>query len=233
MSDLLKRYSVLIVEDDEIALMYIARMLKRYFGTVITASDGAEAIEKAFRYPIDLILTDMCMPHCDGAGFIRKIREYHDDVPVIVMSAYTDTQTLLSVMSLSLTDYIIKPIHIETLLERCEETLVKRETRDTPCMIERIYGFENGITVNLDKNTVFNQSGLIELTKKEMELLTLFLLNNDLILTKNEIEYALWDGNLVAESAVKTLVKKLRSKIGEESVMTIKNIGYKISLAID
>jgi DNA-binding response OmpR family regulator len=88
----------------------------------------------------------------------------------------------------------------------------------------------NGIIVDIENKTVHKGDLFILLTKKEFELLSFFIQNRQSILSKLEIEYALWNGKLVAESSVKTLLKKLRDKIGDEAVLTIKNLGYKINL---
>lgn len=71
---------------------------------------------------------------------------------------------------------------------------------------------------------------MIFLTKKEFELLTLFVKNKYSVLSKTQIEYAIWYDEMTSESSVKTLIKKLRSKIGEEAIITVKNIGYKINI---
>jgi DNA-binding response OmpR family regulator len=71
---------------------------------------------------------------------------------------------------------------------------------------------------------------MILLTKKEFELLSLLIKNKQSVLSKTQIEYLLWDGEIVSESSVKTLIKKLRSKIGEESIATAKNLGYRVCI---
>lgn len=227
----LKHYTILIVEDDESALMSLSNILKRYFKKVLAATNGYEAFDCVKSQKVDVILTDMRMPEQDGIDFIKHIRESDFNTPVIFMSAYSDSETLLRVIPLKITEYLIKPIQINKVLELCQKMFIEKIDRSDAQRIERyLYELKNGITIDLGDKTVYENGEMIFLTKKEFELLSLFLTNRHSVLTKTQIEYALWNGELISESSVKTLIKKLREKIGEDSIVTVKNLGYKISV---
>lgn len=228
----LKQYTILIAEDDEIALRSLCNTLKRYFKNVITATNGYDASDCVLSQKIDIILTDMRMPYQDGADFIKQIRDLDFNIPVIFMSAYSDSQTLLKVIPLNVTDYLIKPIEIEKVLYLCLKNLQKKVTLPIKQRVEKyVHNLTNGIRVDLIHKMVSKNDEIVFLTKKEFELLTLFLKNKHSILSKTQIEYALWNEDTISESSVKTLIKKLRSKIGEESIITVKNLGYKIQIS--
>lgn len=230
--EMLNGYTILIVEDDEIALVSLSNILKRYFKKVLIATNGHEASDCVMSHSIDIILTDMRMPEQDGIGFIQQIRDEAFETPVIFMSAYADAQTLLKAIPLKITDYLIKPIEINKVLTLCSRLVQEKIDRHEKQRIQKYtYRLKNGIAIDLGDKTVHHDNEMILLTKKEFELLSLFLKNRNAVLTKNQIEYALWSGEMVSESSVKTLIKKLREKIGEESIQTVKNIGYKISLS--
>ena len=230
--EMLNGYTILIVEDDEIALVSLSNILKRYFKKVLIATNGHEASDCVMSHSIDIILTDMRMPEQDGIGFIQQIRDEAFETPVIFMSAYADAQTLLKAIPLKITDYLIKPIEINKVLTICSRLVQEKIDRHEKQRIQKYtYRLKNGIAIDLGDKTVHHDNEMILLTKKEFELLSLFLKNRNAVLTKNQIEYALWSGEMVSESSVKTLIKKLREKIGEESIQTVKNIGYKISLS--
>ena len=230
--EMLNGYTILIVEDDEIALVSLSNILKRYFKKVLIATNGHEASDCVMSHSIDIILTDMRMPEQDGIGFIQQIRDEAFETPVIFMSAYADAQTLLKAIPLKITDYLIKPIEINKVLTLCSRLVQEKMDRHEKQRIQKYtYRLKNGIAIDLGDKTVHHDNEMILLTKKEFELLSLFLKNRNAVLTKNQIEYALWSGEMVSESSVKTLIKKLREKIGEESIQTVKNIGYKISLS--
>lgn len=220
----LKESTILIAEDDDFALQSLEKTLKRYFKTVLTASNGYEAYQKSLSTPTDIILTDMRMPFQDGADFIKKIRLSNPTLPIIIMSAYQDSETLLKLIPLNITEYLIKPIEIANVLALSHKILHK------PTHANKLYQLRGGVSVDLENKIIQRDDELIFLTKKEFELLSFLITNKQSILSKTEIEYALWDGEMISESSVKTLLKKLRLKIGEESIITAKNMGYKIDI---
>lgn len=226
----LKNYTVLIAEDDQVALNSLCNTLKRYFNKVITASDGYEAYRKSLENSIDLIVTDMRMPYLDGTEFIKKVREIHSDLPIIFMSAYQDSETLLKVIPLHITEYLIKPIEISKILDLSLKVLLQNRHITTVQSKKNVVQLLNGVIVDIDNKIVRKENTSILLTKKEFELLSFLIQSRHSVLSKLEIEYALWNGELVAESGVKTLLKKLRDKIGDDSVITVKNLGYKINI---
>jgi two-component system, OmpR family, response regulator VanR len=123
-----KKYSILIAEDDPIALNSLVNILKRYFKKVLTAINGIEAYETALSQKVDIILTDMRMPHQDGADFVKQLRKLDVNLPVIFMSAHTDSKTLLRIIPLNITDYLVKPIQIDQVLQLCQELFKKKES---------------------------------------------------------------------------------------------------------
>lgn len=226
-----KKYSILIAEDDPIALHSLVNILKRYFKNVLTAINGYEAYEKVLSHKIDIILTDMRMPHQDGADFVKQLRELDVNLPVIFMSAHTDAKTLLRIIPLNITEYLVKPIQIEQVLQLCQELFKKKEAILYEKQLTRhLYQLDSGVVVDLAHRVVSKEGNMILLTKKEFELLSLLIKNKQSVLSKTQIEYLLWDGEIISESSVKTLIKKLRSKIGEKSIATAKNLGYKICI---
>lgn len=229
----LKNYSILIIEDDAVALSFLANIMRRYFKNVITAANGNQAGDIVLSQHIDIILTDMRMPYQDGADFVKQLRELDLNIPVIFMSAYTDSETLLRVIPLNITDYLIKPIEIDKVLALAKKSLEGKAAATNNNHVEKnIILLVNGITIDMMHKVVSKDNEMIFLTKKEFELLTLFVKNKYSVLSKTQIEYAIWYDEMTSESSVKTLIKKLRSKIGEEAIITVKNIGYKINILL-
>jgi DNA-binding response OmpR family regulator len=227
----LKQYTILIAEDDPIALSSLENILKRYFKKVVTASNGYEAYDQTLSESIDIILTDMRMPQQDGADFIKYLRKLDLNIPVIFMSAHTDSESLLKVIPLNITEYLIKPIQTDTVLRLCHEFFEKKgAVMNTFDPEKNRFSLKSGVSVDLKNKIIKKEDQMVLLTKKEYELLSLLIEHRYSVLEKSEIEYLLWEGEMISESSVKTLIKKLRSKIGEESIMTIKNFGYKITL---
>ena len=229
----LQNYSILIIEDDTLALSFLANIMRRYFKNVITAANGNQAGDIVLSQHIDIILTDMRMPYQDGADFVKQLLELDLNIPVIFMSAYTDSETLLRVIPLNITDYLIKPIEIDKVLALAKKSLEGKAAATNNNHVEKnIILLVNGITIDMMHKVVSKDNEMIFLTKKEFELLTLFIKNKYSVLSKTQIEYAIWYDEMTSESSVKTLIKKLRSKIGEEAIITVKNIGYKINILL-
>ena len=229
----LQNYSILIIEDDTLALSFLANIMRRYFKNVITAANGNQAGDIVLSQHIDIILTDMRMPYQDGADFVKQLLELDLNIPVIFMSAYTDSETLLRVIPLNIADYLIKPIEIDKVLALAKKSLEGKAAATNNNHVEKnIILLVNGITIDMMHKVVSKDNEMIFLTKKEFELLTLFIKNKYSVLSKTQIEYAIWYDEMTSESSVKTLIKKLRSKIGEEAIITVKNIGYKINILL-
>lgn len=227
----LRKYSILIAEDDSVALSSLQNILKRYFKKVVTANNGHEAYDQTLSEEIDIILTDMRMPQQDGADFIKYLRQLDINIPVIFMSAHTDSASLLKVIPLNITDYLVKPIQIERVLQLSQELFIKKAALLSTFDPEKHrFTLKSGVDVDLGNKIITHHDTMILLTKKEFELLSLLIKHRYSVLEKSQIEYLLWEGDVISESSVKTLIKKLRSKIGEDSIITVKNLGYKIVL---
>ncbi|MEA3372438.1 MAG: response regulator [Campylobacterota bacterium] len=120
-----KRLSVLYVEDNEQARMETVEILRLFFEQTVTAVDGKEGAEKFAAGDYDLIFTDINMPKLDGLGMITKIREVNDDVPIVIVSAYDETDYFISSIKLGVEAYLLKPFTLEDLLGVIEKVTEK------------------------------------------------------------------------------------------------------------
>jgi DNA-binding response OmpR family regulator len=224
------QFTVLIVEDEDLTLKYLSRSLEDYFGCVISAKDGIEAYAKFETKKIDIIITDFFMPNKTGFEFIKQIRKNGYNTPVIYMSSYPDSDILLDVIKQKISGFLVKPIDIKELLELIENSMIISSMDFNSYGNCQEYKLSGGTIVNLKYKTVENNNEQIILTKKEFELLEIFIHNEKYILTKEQIEDLLWLGTDISHGSVKSLINKIRLKVGNEAIMTIKNIGYKIMI---
>lgn len=224
----LKKYKLLCVDDDIVTLKYLEASLSIFFKQVITASNGEEANNKLRTVSVDIILTDLYMPNEDGILFIENLRKHNLNVPVVFLSACSDIASLLKVIPLHASAYLLKPVGVEQILKKLAEIMQKREEANNNDVC--LYQIQGEIVLNVENKSVEKQGKPILLSKKEFDLLELLAKNNKSILSKDFIEEHLWR-EPIASSSVKTLIKKLRVKIGEDSIATITNIGYKIVLS--
>lgn len=229
-----KNTTILIVEDDILALKYLVKILEEHFLNVMTALNGLEAFEKFMTNKIDIILTDIRMPVQNGIDFVEKIRMQNVAIPIVYMSAYAEVDVLMQTMKHSANGFLLKPIKVPELFQYLNDGISKSKqlklVQDTSSSIDVEYNIVGGAIVNLKLQTVMLGKEEIFLSKKELQLLELFLANHQAILSREMIEEYLWFGNTISDSSVKVLMNKLRDKLGKDSITTVKNIGYKINL---
>lgn len=218
-----KRLSILFVEDEDILRNQITETLKIFFEKVYIAKDGIEALELFREEKPDIILSDIKMPKMDGLKLSEKIREKNHNIPIILLTSFSDQTTLLKALNIGIDGYILKPLELNNFLETFEKVLKRKGA------IRKNFSFSEGYVYNILSEELYKDGNLIILGKKEKTLLKLFINNWDKTLTKNEIFEAIWGYEEITESALKNLLNRLRSKIGFDIIISIKGSGWKLN----
>lgn len=219
----LKRLSILFVEDEDILRNQISETLKIFFEKVYIAKDGIEAFELFQEKKPDIILSDIKMPKMDGLKLSEKIREKNHNIPIILLTSFSDQTTLLKALNSGIDGYILKPLELNNFLETFDKVLKRKGP------IRKIFTFSDGYVYNILSEELYKDGNLIILGKKEKNLLKLFIDNWDKTLTKDEIFEAIWGYEEITESALKNLLNRLRSKIGFDIIISIKGSGWKLN----
>lgn len=217
----------ILVVDDEFRIRKLVKdfLIKNNF-SVIEAEDGEMAVELFLKEKdIDLIILDVMMPKLDGWQVCKEIRSY-SDVPIIMLTAMGEERHELQGFQLGVDEYISKPFSPQILVARVK-AILKRSN---------IQGNDNilacgGIEVDKVAHQVLIDGKPIELSFKEFELLTYFMENNGIALSREKILNNVWNYDYFGDArTIDTHVKKLRSKIGEKGDMikTIWGLGYKM-----
>ncbi len=218
----LKNYTVLYAEDEKGTRKNITELLKMIFGKVFVAENGDDAYELYLKHMPDLVITDVKMPGLDGIELAKEIRKVSSSTQIIIISAYTDVDYMLSAVELSLIRYVVKPL-TETKLNRALEIFLKnRENR-------KIHELKEGWIYDEDKHLVIdNDKNEYKLTKKEDRLLKL-LLEKDRTISYKEIESYVWGyDNAMSQNALRLLAKNLRKKLPEGLIQNIHAVGYRL-----
>ena len=224
-------FTALIVDDDDMTLKYLARSLEEYFGSVISANDGEEAFDKFETNRVDIIITDFFMSNKSGFEFIQKIRKNGYKTPVIYISSYPNSEILLNVIRQNVSAFLVKPVDLNELLELVQDSVLPVKIDSHLSSINsQEYKLASGAIVNLKYKIIEKDGKKIFLTKKEFELMEIFIENEKHILSKDSIQDLLCKGMDVSQSGVKSLINKIRFKIGNEAIVIIKNVGYKIMI---
>lgn len=214
----LSRTSVLYVEDEPGLRRNVGEMLGLLFGKVYLAENGIQALSLFHEHSPDLIITDLQMPEMGGMELVRTLRAKGDETPVIILSAYTDTTDMLEAIELSLVRYIVKPITETKLTDALEKFMQGRRKKETITLQE-------GWDIDFINHHVLSPKGILVLTKKESALLKLLLTKKSLV-TYEEIEARVWEGEYMSLNALRLLVKNLRKKLPKELVKNIQGVGY-------
>ena len=218
---------VLIVEDDRsMRLLTAARLEEQY--TVVTACDGAEALEIVHRGGIDLIVADIMMPRVDGYTLLSTLRAEGYGTPCLLLTAKEALGDKERGFSLGADDYMTKPFSSDELLWRVNALL----RRANIALNKKIR--VGAVMVDSEKYAVYNDAVYIEFPKKEFDLLFKLLSYPDRIFSKNQLLDSVWGVNAESgEDTVKTHVSRIRARlrdIPEINIVTIKGLGYRAEL---
>ncbi len=220
--------TILVVEDDKNTRLLTCARLKPHY-TVVTATDGQEALDIFYKQHIDLIVADIMMPNMDGYELVRLLREYRQDVPVIMLTAKQTFEDKKKGFSTGTDDYLIKPVDYEELLWRIQ-ALLRRSKISSERRIQI-----GDVIINADNYTVARKDDVMELPKKEFELLFKLLSYPSVIFTKEQLLEEIWGFDTDSDdSTIKTHISRLRAKFdiwAEFQIVTIRGLGYKAEIS--
>ena len=219
---------ILVVDDESRMRKLVKDFLVRQGYTVLEAADGMEAMDCFYEdKDIALIILDVMMPKMDGWQVCREIR-MHSKVPIIMLTARSEERDELQGFDLGVDEYISKPFSPKILVARVEAIL--RRTQGSGNTDEISAG---GIVVDKAAHTVMSDGSPVDLSFKEFELLTYFIENQGIALSREKILNNVWNYDYFGDArTIDTHVKKLRSKLGDkgEYIKTIWGMGYKFEV---
>ena len=218
---------ILVVDDDKEIVGAIKKRLEMEDYEIITAYNGLEAMDVLMEQDVQLLIIDVMMPKMDGWQVCREIRA-HSRVPIIMLTARGDERDELLGFELGVDEYISKPFSPKILVARVEAILRRSGGPGTQDVLE-----VGGITINKAAHTVSIDGKELELSFKEFELLTYFVENQGLALSRETILNNVWNYNYFGDArTIDTHVKKLRSKMGEKGnyIKTVWGMGYKFEV---
>lgn len=223
----MERLKVLVVDDESRMRKLVKDFLSRSNYDVLEAENGEQAVDLFFEQKdISLIILDVMMPKMDGWQVCREIRKF-SKVPIIMLTAKSDEKDELLGFELGVDEYISKPFSPKILVARVE-AIVRRAIQTSEETIEI-----GGILVDKAAHEVKIDGETIELSVKEFELLTYFITNRGVALSREKILNNVWNYDYFGDArTIDTHVKKLRSKMGDKGdyIRTIWGMGYKFEV---
>lgn len=219
---------ILVVDDESRMRKLVKDFLTKNNYEVLEAEDGAQALDIFFRVKdISLVLLDVMMPKMDGYQVCKEIREY-SKVPIIMLTAKADEQDELKGFQYGVDEYITKPFSPKILVARVEAVLRRTGNGATEELLQ-----VGPITIDKTAHIVTIGDRQVDLSYKEFELLTYFLENKGIALSREKILDHVWNYDYFGDArTIDTHVKKLRSKMGEQGncIKTIWGMGYKFEV---
>lgn len=225
MKDMLKNFTILYVEDDEMVRKSAVEYLKRVCKEVLQAKDGKEAIKIWKDSKPDIIITDISMPRLNGLDMASYIRAHDKEVQIIVATAHSDVDYLLRAVELQLVKYIIKPItkdKLEIALNKSIELIQDKSKFNL--------NLSSTCSYNAFEKVILKDNKEIKLTKNETLFLDLLAHHHTRVVKYEEIEDAIWAYEGMSQDAIRSLVRGLRKKIPTGVIENISGSGYKLKI---
>lgn len=218
---------ILLVDDEPDILEIVGYHLKKEGYQISTASNGKEAVALAERIKPHLILLDIMMPEMDGIEACEKIRDLDglENVVIAFFTARGEDYSQVAGFDAGADDYITKPVKPKVLMSKVKGLLRRLKTKEAKT--ENILSFD-GIEINKEQYFVDIDGRKVTLPKKEFELLSLLASSPNKVFNREIILKTVWGQDVVVGGrTIDVHVRKLREKIGENFIQTIKGVGYK------
>ena len=218
---------ILIVDDEIDILEFLSYNLEKEGYRVFTAQNGLKAVEKAKKYKPDLIILDVMMPEMDGITTCSEIRLIPDikDVLIVFLTARSEEYSELAGFSAGADDYITKPVKPKLLISRIKALSRRSRSKDDKLVI-------NISPIKIDPSThrVFVNDEEVYLAKKEFRLLYMLMTLPGKVFSRQEIISDVWEDAVVGDRTIDVHIRKIREKIGDKYIKTIKGVGYKFNI---
>ncbi len=221
---------ILVVDDEEDILDFLSYNLKKEGFDVATATNGLDALAIAQKTQPDLIILDIMMPELDGIEVCRRLRAEPQFKQTVItfLTARDEDFTQIKALDVGGDDYITKPIKPQLLVSRVKALLrrnkIEKDEKDDIIAV-------SDLKIDRQRVQVLRGEEIIDLPKKEFELLLLLVSRPGKVFTREEIYHKIWGNDvIVGDRTIDVHIRKLREKIGSDQIKTLKGIGYKFDL---
>ncbi len=224
-------YKILLVDDEPDILEFVSYNLKKEGYHVLTSENGSAAIEVAKKELPHLIILDVMMPEMDGIETCEEIKRIPSLKNAIIafLTARNEDYSQIAGFEAGADDYISKPIKPKVLISRVKALLKRYQPESSSNDNVQSSIIEIGdLTIDREKYVIINKGEELVLPKKEFELLMLLASKPDKVFTRDEIYNSVWgDSIIVGDRTIDVHIRKVREKIGQNHIKTIKGVGYK------
>lgn len=215
---------ILLVDDSIEFCNFMQEFLETHGFDVITAQNPLEGITLFRQSMVDLVITDLKMGEVDGIQFMTMIQESYPEAKVIILTSSESEEDEFRSLDLKADEYLKKGTSLKIILKRIMRVL-KAEHEDST---EALFSKRENITIKKRTRQVYKDNKLIALTRKEYDLLVLFLQNKNRVLSREVIFRSVWnkESHLVDSRVIATHIKQIRAKLSLTSLYNIRGVGY-------
>ncbi len=211
--------NILIADDEKQMVKILSAYFQKEGFNTITAVDGEEALDLFHLHKIDLAILDWMMPKVSGVEACKYIKE-NSNTKVLILTAKTQNEDEIKALNCGADEYIKKPFDPRILLIRAKKLINVNDEINI-----------NGIKINTDEQRVYISGEALKLTKIEYDLLISFVRNKGIILSRDKLIDLVWGRDYEGDyRTVDTHIRRLRSKIGEDSIKTYRRLGYSMEV---
>lgn len=220
---ILKGLKVLLVEDENKLASLLKNAIGDSFYSFTLAKDGKEGLEKFLNMTPDIIITDIMMPNLTGLEMAREIRKTDSEIPIIILSAFSESDKFLDAIDIGVVKYFIKPFDPDELLDYIESVGIK--------LGNRLIKLSGGFSFNITTKNLYKNSRYVSLSKNESKFVQLLLASSDesYIVDEDMIKESLWENEEVNSERLRTFIRRFRTKTSKDLVLNIKGQGYQIA----
>lgn len=219
---------ILIADDEPDILEMLEYALQRDGFDVIKANDGEETIRKAAKHSPDIILLDIMMPKMDGIEVCRHLRHdpQFENTIILILTARSEEYSEVAGFEAGADDYVTKPVKLRSLLSRLD-ALQRRGGSKSMAEVLHVGPFE----IDRERYLIVKSGKEIKLPRKEFELLYLLANHQNKVLTREKIFEEIWGQDvIVVDRTIDVHIRRIRIKIGEQYIQTVKGVGYKFTV---
>jgi two-component system, OmpR family, alkaline phosphatase synthesis response regulator PhoP len=223
-----KQETILLVDDEEDILEFLGYNIRKEGYRVLTAKNGRKALQIASEHRPDLIVLDVMMPELDGIETCRELRlnPVNQNTVIIFLTARDEDYSHIAGFDAGADDYVAKPVRPRVLISRIKAHLKRSRTEALPAAPAT--NFTAGtLTIDRERYLIIKEGQEIILPRKEFELLATLAAKPNKVFSREEIFDKVWGNDVVVgDRTIDVHVRKLREKIGNEAIRTVKGVGY-------
>ena len=220
---------ILIADDEPDILEFLKYNLEANGFIVFTAEDGKQAIEMATKERPDVIILDIMMPNMDGIEVCRELRERTEfnDTIIIFLTARSEDYSHIAGFEAGADDYIVKPVRLKVFIAKIQ-SIIRKRSQNTEKFKRKYLG---DLIIDYEQRLLFKNGQEFQFPKKEFKIINILTSKPGKVFTREEIYSLIWGNDIcVSERTLDVHIRKIREKIGDNYITTVKGIGYKFHI---